>query len=793
MKILQNHSSIFNVHFTYLLLSIGMLFAITVILKCHPAFIIVLNDWQDGFRHPFHGYDHLITMVGVGIWAAQLRGQAIWLLPLAFVSVMGVGGLAASAGWSIPSVELLVFLSGVVFSVCIVRKARFSAKINVLIVAFFAFFHGYAHGAEISAAISLFSYTLGFVVATLLLHGAGIAAAHLVALITAVLISANVDAQEIDTKAQKTPHATIKAKVINPKNAAKTKAKAKPKPKKDQVTELQEMVVTAGRGKNLLGLTGSASQGEVGQAQFEYRPLARNGELVELIPGTIATQHSGSGKANQYFLRGYNLDHGTDFTTIVDGIPMNMPTNAHGQGYMDLNSLIPELVDKIEYGKGPYYAEIGDFSAAGYARMSSMKTLDQGLVKYTGGEFGYNRAMAANSTKIGDGNLLYGAEFQYYNGAWAVPENSHKYNGMVRYTLDQDNWGVAVNAKAYTNAWTATNQIPQSAIDSGVLGLYGSMNPSDGGNTNRYSFSTNLWNKGKGWKNDLNLYAVYYDLSLYSDFTGYLNGLQGDQVNQTERRTQLGGNLEHTRYNKLFGFDMDNSFGFNFRHDQISGLGLYETVNRQYLNTISLNNVEETTAGAFFKNQTYWHEKFRTIAAVRGDMVNNQVTELANAYSNGNAAVTGATASATTAYAPSLAANSIEIADPALAAQINAANSGSSSKAMFSPKLSLIFGPWKDTEYFVNAGYGYHSNDARGTLLQFNPGYQAGVTSLSNPQASIGADGSQISRVTPMAWARGGEIGARSSYIPGLNSTLALWWLQSQQELVSPAMTALPA
>jgi hypothetical protein len=565
----------------------------------------------------------------------------------------------------------------------------------------------------------------------------------------------------------------------NSKESVST-VKAKSKAIKSDTVELKEMVVTSGRAKNLLGLTGSASQGEVSQAQFEYRPLARNGELVELIPGTIATQHSGSGKANQYFLRGYNLDHGTDFTTIVDGIPMNMPTNAHGQGYMDLNSLMPELVDKIEYGKGPYYAEIGDFSAAGYAKMSSMKTLAQGFVKYTGGEFGYNRAMGANSTKIGDGNLLYSGEFQFYNGVWAVPENSHKYNGMLRYTLDKENWGMAVNAKAYNNAWTSTNQIPQSAIDSGALGLYGSMNPSDGGNTNRYSLSTNLWNKGDDWKNDLNLYAVYYNLNLYSDFTGYLNGPQGDQVNQTEARTQIGGNLEHTRYNKLFGFDMDNSFGFNFRHDQIDGLGLNETVNRQYLNTISLNNVDETTAGAFLKNLTHWNEKFRTIAALRGDVISNQVTELANGYSYGNAAVVGAgaTATATSAYSPSMTANSIEIANPILAAQINAANSGSSSKAMLSPKFSAIFGPWYDTEYFVNVGEGYHSNDARGTRLQLNPGNSAiGGTSTAG-------DGSQLSRVTPMAWARGGEIGTRTSFIRGLNSTLALWWLQSQQELV---------
>lgn len=413
----------------------------------------------------------------------------------------------------------------------------------------------------------------------------------------------------------------------------------KPSNKPEKTEELGIVEVASGRAKNLIGLTGSASQGEVSQAQFEYRPMSRNGELVEVVPGALATQHSGSGKANQYFLRGYNLDHGTDFTTIVNGIPMNMPSHAHGQGYMDINSLIPELVKKIEYGKGPYYGEVGDFSAAGYAKMTSMDKLNQGILKFTGGSFDYYRALVANSSKVGDGDLLYAGEFNAYNGPWQQPEDSRKFNGMLRYTLGRDDWGLALNAKAYTNKWTATNQIPQAALNSGALGLYGTMNPTDGGKTNRYSFSGNLWNQGKDWKNDANVYMVYYDVSLFSDFTGFLNGPLGDQINQFEHRVQTGGNIEHTRYNKLFGFEMDNTIGMNFRHDEIMGIGLNNTVNRQYLSTVSLDNISETTAGAFFKNQTHWLEKFRTVAAIRGDFINNDVTALANGFTNQSAYV----------------------------------------------------------------------------------------------------------------------------------------------------------
>ncbi len=556
-----------------------------------------------------------------------------------------------------------------------------------------------------------------------------------------------------------------------------------------KVEELGEIKVSAGRSKNLLGLSESASMGVISQEQLQFRTTARPGELVELIPGMIATQHSGSGKANQYFLRGYNLDHGTDFTTIVDGIPMNLPSNAHGQGYMDLNSMIPELVDKIEYGKGPYYAEVGDFAAAGWNKMSTMKTLPQGFIKFTGGEFNYYRTVAANSSKLGDdGNLLYGAEFQTYDGAWAVPENGHKYNALVRYTQDHDNWGMAVNAKAYTNEWTATNQQSQSFLDTN--GLYANISPSDMGNTNRYSFSSNLWNRGENFKNDANIYAVYYDLSLFSNMTGYTSGPMGDQINQKERRVYVGGNEEFTHYDKLFGLDMDNTYGASFRHDEVMGLSLNQTVNRQYFNTISDDNVSESTGGLYFKNQIHWNEKFRTTQSLRADFITMQVTSLANGYTNGNAAVTGAAASSITAESPSFAAGSYAAADPALAAQINAANSGYKSKELISPKFAAIMGPWYDTEYFLNGGYGYHSNDARGTLETMNPGnqYGPGQNAQSNPLSpsvlTTSSDLSPLKQIPALAWARGGELGARTNYIPGLTSTAALWFLQSSSELV---------
>ena len=495
-------------------------------------------------------------------------------------------------------------------------------------------------------------------------------------------------------------------------------------PMKDDVVTLESLTVE-GRASDLIGIAESASQGVVGRPEFEYRPMSRVGELVEVIPGALATQHSGSGKANQYFLRGFNLDHGTDFSVTLDGIPMNMPSHAHGQGYLDLNGIIPELVDKVEYGKGPYYAQVGDFSSAGYAAMHTRHKMDQGFLQFTGGEFGYYRTVVANSNKIGAGDLLYAGEAHFYDGVWQQPENLEKFNGMLRYTIDEQDWGLSLNGKAYHALWTATNQIPQRAIDSGALDLYGSMDPSDGGNSNRYSLSSNFWTQGEGYKNDFNVYAVYSDLDLFSNFSGYIDP-RGDQILQKERRVQVGGNGERTWFNRWFGLEVDNTIGLQIRHDEVMGLGLQHTQNRQSLEVVREDDISETSVGLYLKNETHWLEKFRTIAGLRSDFFDFNV------------------------HSQSLAANS-----------------GKQGAALLSPKLSFILGPWVDTEFFLNLGYGYHSNDARGTTIKIDP--------VSN-QA--------VSSVDPLVWSRGGEVGLRSQYVEGLNSTLAVWWLQLDSELV---------
>jgi hypothetical protein len=241
--------------------------------------------------------------------------------------------------------------------------------------------------------------------------------------------------------------------------------------------------------ENAVGSSDAASQGTVTAKLIENRPALRAGELLEFVPGVIVTQHSGDGKANQYFLRGFNLDHGTDFATFVAGMPVNMRTHAHGQGYTDLNFLIPELVDRINYKKGPYYAEEGDFSSAGSAHIHLANQLQQGTASLTVGENSNQRGVVAGSTAVGAGTWLYGLELAHNNGPWVNPENSRKASGVLRYSVGPLDNGYSVTAMAYSAKWRSTDQIPQRAVDSGLIDRFAAIDPSDGGESSRYSLS----------------------------------------------------------------------------------------------------------------------------------------------------------------------------------------------------------------------------------------------------------------------------------------------------------------
>lgn len=504
-----------------------------------------------------------------------------------------------------------------------------------------------------------------------------------------------------------------------------------------------ETIEVIGNYQNNVGTSDAASQGIVTPKMFENRPVLRPGEVLETVPGLIITQHSGDGKANQYFLRGYNLDHGTDFATYVAGMPINMPSHAHGQGYTDLNFLIPELISRVDYFKGPYFAENGDFGSAGSARISYAENSRDYQGQLTIGQYDFERALVFGGPQLGPGRLIFGAEFQHSDGPWDNPADFTKYNGMLRYALGDTRNGFNITGMAYSADWHSTDQIPQSAIDKGIVGLYGALDPSDGGKQDRYSLSTEWRRAGEASRTAVNAYIIRSKLNLFSNFEFFLGSPDGNQFEQAEKRLALGGEANHTWFGKLDGKDMSNRIGLQLRRDRLDPVALYSTKDRRRVDKLDYDGnvipsttredrVTESSVGLYFINEVQWTDWFRHIAGVRTDYFRFNV--------NSN----------------------------------RAENSGNASDSLVSPKLSLVFGPWAKTEYFVNIGRGFHSNDARGTTITVDPG----------TGDVVDGDGNAVKKVDPLVKTLGYELGLRSEIIANAQTSVALWRLKQDSELL---------
>jgi outer membrane receptor protein involved in Fe transport len=491
------------------------------------------------------------------------------------------------------------------------------------------------------------------------------------------------------------------------------------------VQKMDEVEITDNSG-NSVGVWDAASQGVITGEEIERRPLTRPGEVLETVPGMIVTQHSGDGKANQYFLRGYNLDHGTDFATWVAGMPVNMPTHAHGQGYTDLNFLIPELVSRVQYNKGPYFAEDGDFASVGSARISYAEKLPTSIASLTGGQYGYTRALLAGSPEAGAGRVVYGLEYLYSNGPWDNPEKFHKLNGVLRYAQGSLTNGFNVTAMGYAANWNSTDQIPQRAVQSGLIDRFGAIDASDGGQTNRYSVSGE-WRQTEGnVSRNANIYAIRSRLTLVSNFTYFLdNPAQGDQFAQSENRTVMGATASQTWVGKWADREVSNTLGLQLRRDRLSPVALYSTQGRVLVSVTSQDEATVTSMAPYFSNTIKWNEWLRTVAGLRLDHQRYDVTSMLPA------------------------------------------NSGNKSDTLKSPKLSLVLGPWAQTEYFLNWGRGFHSNDARGATQTVDP-----------------RTGAAVSPVSPLARTTGYEFGVRTQRVPGMTMSLALWQLRQNSELL---------
>lgn len=499
-------------------------------------------------------------------------------------------------------------------------------------------------------------------------------------------------------------------------------------------TTLEPVVVQRTR-TDLIGIANSSSEGEAGAKQLLTRPVLRPGEVLELVPGLIATQHSGDGKANQYFLRGFNLDHGTDFATFVDGMPVNLRTHGHGQGYTDLNFLIPELVERVSYRKGTYAPQDGGFSSAGSARIQTVSTLEKPFFQTEVGQYQFLRFVGAHSVATAYGATLIAVETQGSNGIWEVPQNYRKVNALLKLKNRTENGDWSLSAMSYRAKWTATDQVPVRAIEQGLVTRYGSLDPTTGGNSARDSISFSWMHRGANDQLRLNAYVVRSSLNLFSNFTYFTRGCSAqseadslpiecnslttprDQFEQADRRTLLGTDFSYKVERKLWGSESSSTLGLQVRSDRIGAVGLYETTARLREAVIREDAVRETSVGIYLQNNSRWSSWLRSELGLRFDQFNFLV-------------------------------------QPASATEVQRKTS-----SILSPKVSLTLSPWKKTELSVNWGEGFHSNDARG------------VTSADNP-------------ATALVKTRGSELGIRSSAVRGLETTFTLWQLALGSELV---------
>jgi outer membrane cobalamin receptor len=451
---------------------------------------------------------------------------------------------------------------------------------------------------------------------------------------------------------------------------------------------------------DLIGIAGSATEGVITAKEIERRPFQRAGEILETVPGVVVSQHSGEGKANQYYLRGFNLDHGTDIAVTVAGVPVNMPTHAHGQGYADANFLIPELIGGVQYKKGPYSADEGDFATAGAVNVNYLSILEKPVALVQGGTSGFGRALYAASPQVGNGFLLYAIEAGRNDGPWVRPDDFRKANAVLRYTTGGQRGGFTLTTMFYTAQWNSSDQVPFRAVDDGSVSRFGLIDPTAGGSTSRYSLAAQWQRNSSRTLTQATAYAMRYKLDLFSNFTYFLDDpIDGDQFEQADDRFVTGARTSH-RWLSSRG---EHVIGVQVRHDDIRNVGLYHTKARERLETIREDRIAQTGTGIYAQSTMRWTPFVRTIAGLRADRH----------------------------------------------------DFGRRSASILSPKATVIFGPWRNSEFYVNAGTGFHSNDARG-----------------------------FENVTPLARTRGGELGFRSTPIPRLHATASLWALDMASELV---------
>jgi TonB dependent receptor/TonB-dependent Receptor Plug Domain len=584
-----------------------------------------------------------------------------------------------------------------------------------------------------------------------------------------------------------TPQSLVSERAHVETTAAVPHETPSPCPSPSSILEIGRITI-GGRSANLVGKATAASEGDINQAEISTRPMLRPGELLEQIPGLVISQHSGEGKANQYYLRGFQLDHGTDLSATIDDIPVNLPSHAHGQGYSDINWLIPEVVSDVTYKKGPYYADEGDFSTAGSYDLYYRNTIAPTL-SISGGDYGYERLFVADSPTIGTGHLLYAVELGHDNGTFDRPDNYRKVNGLLRWSRTyEDASSLFVTAQAYNGTFNSTDQIPERLVERGIIDRDGAVDPTDGGQTSRFALSADWIHPERNGQFKVSAYSFAQQLNLFSDFTYYYDDATdyynvtanpvtcnvsystchpgadhvasytsycpanvtptgnaatpgsviphaftyscADQREQADQRVVSGFNLTRS----FIGRRSTTTLGLGLHNDTISGLGLYLTQAQvRFANgTLDDDRVLQRDGNAFVQDNLKVSDRLRIGLGLRADVVTMKVVDY-----------------------------------------YQAANSGSTASGIISPKFQSAYSLSPKQELYLDAGQSFHTNDARETTQTLDPQTNATVDPSGNP----------VLKQTPLVRAWGEEVGYRYSD-EKWTSTLSLWRLNIASELV---------
>ena len=528
--------------------------------------------------------------------------------------------------------------------------------------------------------------------------------------------------------------------------AAATTASAQqtaPPPKSAPAGPTIEVVVTGSR-LNLLGVATTASQGSITQEELLLRPVYRVGQLLETTPGLVVTVHSGEGKAQQYLVRGFNLDHGTDIANFVDDMPVNRPTNTHGQGYSDSNFMMPEVTNGLDFTKGPYYAAVGDFGAVA---STHVKIADQipNQVSLSAGTLGVYNGFLGGTYKLGgDDRVMGGFYLGHVDGPFDHPDDFRKIDATLRYSHGQADDGYDLTAMYYNGKGNLTTDQPLRAIQQGLISRFGTLDPYDGSLSERFSLSGHYATRGDDWRFTANAYYVRQTMTLFSDFTHFLDDpVNGDQEEQSEARTTLGGTAAFRLTHNFGSVGSDTSVGLQARYDdafvdrrhtaqrvvldyceveQPSGMAIAQPAVR---GGCSADRVHLLDLGPYIENTTRWAPWLRTVVGLREEYYRATDRSLISGFD------------------------------------------GSRSQSLFQPKGSLILGPWAKTELYFSAGRGFHSDDVRGVF---------GTVPLSGEPVAAGP--------TPLlAPALAEELGMRTNIIPKLALQVAVFQQDFSSEL----------